>query len=225
MLLDRKKDPFDTFDFLKKMQEKYNVPFIYFFLLADYSNKDRNVSHKRKNVKSIIQQVIKYATTGIHPSYYANTHTTSLEKEKNRLEKITGNMVTKSRQHYIRITLPQSYRILIENGITDDYSMGYATELGFRAGICTPFYFYDLEKEEKTKLKIHPFATMEATLHYYKKIVPENGMKHLKPIIDEIKAVNGTFYSVWHNDFLSDYNDYKGWKNVFEEMCQYSSHN
>ena len=33
--------------------------------------------------------------------------------------------------------------------------MGYAAHLGFRASICTPFYFYDLEIESATKLENH----------------------------------------------------------------------
>ena len=47
---------------------------------------------------------------------------------------------------------------------------------GFRASICTPFYFYDLRIEElSNKLKVHPFSVMDATFKYYLKL---NLMKH-----------------------------------------------
>ena len=107
-------------------------------------------------------------------------------------------------------------------GITDDYTMGYASEPGFRAGTCTPFYFYDLKNEAETSLKIHPFCLMEATFKYYKDISPERAIEQMKPIIDEVKNVNGTLYTLWHNEFLSDVKDFKGWKRVFEEMVEYA---
>ena len=79
--------------------------------------------------------------------------------EKQRLEHILGETVYHNRFHFLRFTLPQSYQQLLACGISDDYSMGYADQIGFRAGTCTPFYFYDLENEIQTTLKVHPLLT------------------------------------------------------------------
>ena len=43
-----------------------------------------------------------------------------------------------------------SYQILIDLDITDDYTMGYATLPGFRAGIADTYRFYDLEHDNVT---------------------------------------------------------------------------
>ena len=99
--------------------------------------------------------------------------------------------------------------------------MGYASNYGFRAGTCTPFYFYDLDLEVETNLRVHPFAIMEGTLKYYMGIGPEHAMPHYRRLIDEVKMVNGNFISLWHNDSLNDYKHWKGWKSVFEEMIEY----
>lgn len=101
--------------------------------------------------------------------------------------------------------------------------MGYASLVGFRASICTPFNFYDLDNELETKLKVHPFAIMEGTLKYYMNIGPEEAMQHIKPLIDEVKRVDGTFISLWHNDSLNDQKFWKGWRRIYEEMIQYAS--
>ncbi|MGQ0828159.1 MAG: hypothetical protein ACT4ON_07180 [Bacteroidota bacterium] len=100
--------------------------------------------------------------------------------------------------------------------------MGFASQIGFRASICTSFNFYDLDNELETHLKIHPFAVMEGTLKYHAKIEPENAMQKIKPLIDEVKAVNGTFISLWHNETLNNQKLWSGWKAVYEEMVKYA---
>ena len=109
----------------------------------------------------------------------------------------------------------------MELSVSDDYTMGYAAHLGFRASICTPFYFYDLEVESSTKLKVHPFSVMDATLKYYIKSQPNEALSKIQLIIDEVKNVNGHFISLWHNETWSDYKEWKGWIHLYEQMLQY----
>jgi hypothetical protein len=102
-------------------------------------------------------------------------------------------------------------------GLTDDYTMGFASEIGFRAGICDSFYFYDLDLEAETKLRVHPFQVMDASLRYYMKVHVDDAINKIKPIIDEIKKVDGTFMSLWHNESLSNVSPWEGWRNVYEQ--------
>ncbi len=48
------------------------------------------------------------------------------------------------------MALPQTYAALIALGIHTDYSMGYGTHLGFRAGTSRSFYWYQLDSYVKT---------------------------------------------------------------------------
>jgi hypothetical protein len=48
-------------------------------------------------------------------------------------------------------------------------------------------------------------------------------MQHIKPLIDQVKRVDGTFISLWHNDSLNDQKLWKGWRRIYEEMIQYAS--
>ena len=100
--------------------------------------------------------------------------------------------------------------------------MGYASAPGFRAGICDPFYFYDLDMETVTKLLIHPFQVMEGTLKDYMYKTPEQSLDIIKLLIDEVKAVDGTFISLWHNESLSNQKRWEGWRYVYEEMIAYA---
>ena len=74
---------------------------------------------------------------------------------------------------FFEIFFAKSYQQLLACGITNDYSMGYADQIGFRAGTCTPFYFYDLENEIQTDLKVHPFAYMDGVLNDHLKLNTE----------------------------------------------------
>ncbi len=212
------KDPYDTYEYQLEIQRKYKFRAIYFFLLGEYGLNDKNVPVDSRKFRSLIKSIADYAEAGIHPSYGSNKNPGRMKKELNELNKILKREVTKSRQHFLILKLPETYRRLIELDITDDYTMGYALQVGFRASICSPFYFYDLDNEQITNLRIHPFAVMDATLKYYMKVRPESAMEHILPLIREVKEVNGDFVSLWHNESLSENKIWAGWRNVYEQM-------
>ena len=153
-----KKDPFNTFDKLLEHKKKYNVNTLFFFLIADYTTFDTNVSTSKNKFRLLIKSIVDYASVGLHPSYFTMLNSSLLKKEKERLEDITNMPTKRSRQHYLRFSMPETYQNLIDLEIEEDYSMGYASNVGFRAGTCTPFYFYDLDFEIQTPLKVFPFA-------------------------------------------------------------------
>jgi hypothetical protein len=128
--------------------------------------------------------------------------------------------ITKSRQHFLTLSLPHTYTNLLEEGITDDYTMGYASMLGFRASICSAYTFYNLEAEQTTALLIHPFALMEATLRHYMDIPVHQALGLMLPIIDEVKAVDGKLMALWHNDSFSELAPWEGWSGLYEEMLK-----
>jgi hypothetical protein len=218
VLLGRKKDPYDTYDFQLEVQKKYGLETIYFFLLADYGVNDKNVPHYNQKLQSLIKHLADYAQIGIHPGFNSNQKNQKLEIEKKRLEKIIHRSVTKSRQHFLILHIPHTYQRLIENDINEDHSMGYAAHIGFRAGTCTPYRYYDLDLETPTELKVHPFAMMEATLKYYMKVQPEEAKTEISKLVKKVRDVDGTFIGLWHNETLTDTGVWKGWRDVFLHM-------
>lgn len=220
VLSGKEKDPYDTYDFLSELHKKYSLKPIYFFLLGDWAENDKNLPHTNPLMQALIKKISLNTETGIHPSFSSNKNPDKIIAEKKRLEEIKNSGVSKSRQHFLMLKFPETYRNLIRAGITDDYTMGFADQIGFRAGICSSYKWYDLEKETETNLTIHPFAVMDGTLNNYLKLSPENAIKKTKEIIQEIKNVNGRFISIWHNETLSDWREWKGWKEVYEKIIQ-----
>lgn len=220
VLFGSRQDPYDTYDFQLQTQKEFGIETIYFFLLADYGVNDKNVPHYNQEFQSLIKHLADYAQVGIHPGFNSNEKNDKLTTEKKRLDNIIHRAVTKSRQHFLILHIPHTYQRLIENDITEDYSMGYAASVGFRAGTCTPYKFYDLDLETPTELTVYPFAMMEATLKYYMKLTPEESKSIVSEIVRKVKNVDGTFMSLWHNETLSDTGIWEGWRDVFLHMIR-----
>ncbi|MDG1475899.1 MAG: polysaccharide deacetylase family protein [Vicingaceae bacterium] len=220
VIFGNQKDPYNTYNYQKFIHKKYNISPLYFFLLGDYGKHDKNISHQNKSFQNLIKSIAVKNNVGIHPSYKSNANARLLIKEKNRLTQITRGNIKKSRQHYLMLKFPDTYKALIKSGIKEDYTMGFAEKPGFRASICSPFYFYNLNEECETELKIFPFAVMEATFKYYKKTSPERTIQEILSIMQIVKTVNGSFVSVWHNESLSNEGIWKGWKIVYEKMLK-----
>lgn len=211
------KDPFDCYDWLNNLHKQYPVDPVYFFLVAEENEQfDKNIlPHKDAMWRLVKKHASKYEI-GIHPSWQSNTKKVLLDSEMEWLAAMSGiKRITKSRQHYIKFSLPATYQTLMEAGITDEYSMGYGSINGFRASVASPFFWYDLEKEIQTSLRIHPFCFMDANSYYEQKQDAEQAYEELMHYYTVCKAVNGTLITIWHNNFLGTAKEFKGWKEVY----------
>jgi hypothetical protein len=221
VLSGKAKDPFDAYSWMNQLHEKYKLKPYYFFLLAEQGSKyDKNISPAVPAMKALIEDHLIRYPTGIHPSWKSGDDEGSLAKEIGRLAEITGNPVVASRQHYIRFTLPDTFRRLIEHKIGFDFSMGYGSINGFRASVASPFYWYDLKKETATQLMLFPFCFMEANSFYEQKDPPEKALKDMQYYYQVVKEVNGTFIMIWHNSFLGTDKLYAGWREAYEQFIQ-----
>src|SRR5690606_18228733 len=182
---------------------------------------DNPIHFNKKPVEKLISE-LEPESLGLHPSFQSNLDSSEISKEKQALESIVGKVIKKSRQHYLMLNLPVTYRNLLDNGIEEDYTMVFADEPGFRAGTCTPFFWYDLSREKITDLKVYPRAIMDQTLKRYQKLNTKLAKKEIFELIQSVKKVNGTFISLWHNESVSDFGQWKGWKNVYIEMLEFA---
>jgi len=220
VFLGLRNDPYDTYKYILETYKGQMNRVLFFFLIGDRDKYDRNISHKNKSFRQLITDIASVCEVGIHPSYSSNEKPWLFETEKERLENVIKKPVTKSRQHYLKLKFPKTYQNAIKSGITDDYTMGFASLAGFRAGTCTPFNFFDLSRNKSTELRIHPFQTMDVTLKNYLHLDPQIAWQMIEELMLEVKKVNGTFISLWHNESLKNSGQWLGWCKVFEQILE-----
>jgi hypothetical protein len=223
-LTGRRTDRFDSYDFQFQMQEKFDLWPYYFILAARHrGSHDRNLSLKNKHFKTLLHKLSEHGIIGIHPSFASSENPAKISEEINDLAAVLHRPVEYSRQHYLMLRLPYTYRTLIEHGIKYDFTMGYASRAGFRASVCTPFRFFDLNAGVETSLWVYPLTYMDGTLNDYMQLSKREAEKEVNKLIDEVVEYGGTFVSLWHNSSLSDRGHWRGWRAVYNNTLEYAA--
>ena len=209
------KDPYDTFDKIIEVGKQFSGVKV-FWLIASEGSKDRNVPIENIQHRKLIKRVAQSVEVNIHPSYGSFLNASQVMSERDGLESITGSSIVRSRQHFLRFQLPKSYRDLIDAGIRNDYSMGFAENVGFRSGTARAHNWFDLERNEVTELTLHPFTYMDGTLLEYMSLTPEESKRRIQKLYAEIQNFGGDFIFLWHNETIGEYGKWKGWSQVLD---------
>jgi hypothetical protein len=213
-------DPFFTFNIIDNIHNEADIKPIYFVLIGPHGKFDKTISISKKVFRNLIISISQNFKVFLHPSYRAADDITQMEIEINNLEQLTGQKTTASRQHFLKIHLPGYYQMIVELGIQNDYSFGYADYPGFRAGTSRPFKFYDLSREQATNLFLHPLIIMDVTLQSYMGLNTDQATNVINRIVDQVKNVNGLLITLWHNQSFDETHDWKGWTGVYTEMLK-----
>ena len=217
----KQQDPFDVYDWLDMLHDKYQVPPVYFLLtIIKRGPYDKNLYANTKGLQKLYQRISVKNKTGVHPSWQSGTDEWLLEKEIAMLQKIIQQPVCISRNHYLRFTIPATYQKLLAAGIREDYSMAYGNVNGFRASYALPFYWYDLEAEKQSELMIHPFCFMEATAAFNQRLTAEQAGEELQYYYNTVKSVNGELITLFHNHFLTEQPEWLSWRKMYEQFWE-----
>ena len=199
VILGRKKDSFDTFDFLMDQSEKVNKK-SYFFIMANNSKNDSDYDIDHYKIKKIIQNIIKRShVVGFHPGFNSYNNKSLWNNELNSLKKVVKQSVEIGRQHYLRFSVPETWQLWEDANMKWDTTMGYPELPGFRCGICSPFSVFNVVSRKKLKLKEYPLTVMEVSLISYQNLTINEMKKSIYALIDTVKKYNGTFVLLWHN--------------------------
>jgi hypothetical protein len=220
VLAGRDQDPFDIYTELQEPLSQGASRVLFFVLAAPRGDMDHAVPVEHPLYAQRLRALTSWAEVGLHPSYASSAQQGLTALESLRLEAVLGRPVRLTRQHFLRMRLPETYRELERLGIAEEHSMGFHEHLGFRAGTCTPYRWYDVMEERTTALMVHPFSVMDNTLRHKLKLDPEQALQQVAELVQHIRAVDGTFTGLWHESFLSRSAADAPWRDAILGMIQ-----
>lgn len=224
VLSGRRADPYDVYALLRELTERSGVDRrIINFLVAPRGPHDHAVGLASATMRERIGSIATWAETGIHPSYRSSEVLTLIAEEKEALERVLGRPVEVSRQHFLRFHPPSTQRALLAAGIREEHSVGFADGIGFRAATCTPYRWYDLERETPTGLLVVPFQLMDSAMAYRMGLSPAEAITQACALVDVVRSTGGVLSCVWHERFLSDHGAERGWRRVVASIIEHAS--
>jgi hypothetical protein len=215
----KKRDPYDTFDYLMDLAEKNGTTMQFNFIGGGKTRFEGNYHVVEPDIQALMKGMLgRGHTIGLHPSYDAYLDSSMIENEKRAVEASAGVSVTKSRQHYLRFAVPDTLGSLAAAGILEDSTLGYAAEPGFRCGTCKPFPVFDIEQREQLPLVEKPLLIMDVSFRMYKKLSIQESISLCEKIKSQVIKHNGELVILWHNSNLSEIDGWEGWKEVLEYL-------
>lgn len=215
----RSRDPFWTFPQLETLHATYGLGVHYFWLVAaGQDRKDPNPFPLPLQLRELMRNLAKEQVCGLHPSYHSSDINSLISSELNYLNSLLDKKINRSRQHFLRFRLPDTYRALYAAGIHHDYSMGYADAVGWRAGTNRPFYWYDLDREKPTGFRVHPFGAMDVTLKNYLKQSADQAETTVLALASATLPYGGPFTLLWHNSSFAPEYGWQGWWEMYQSL-------
>jgi len=214
----RKYDPVYTFPWLKERDEAVRAALgadrctpVYFFMgCGAHPPYDNGYIASRERTKVLLQELSGGGREiGYHVSYAASLDKTLVSPELARVRELSGKPVRWSRNHYLAGREPEDFYTLIDNGITDDFTMGYADEAGFRLGTCRPVRWLDPVKRTAAPLTLHHLTVMECTLDApdYMNIRDEDAaFAVVGELLQAVRAHGGEAALLWHSPSVDPHN-------------------
>ena len=127
---------------------------------------------------------------GVHGSYYGT------------IPKIEYSKMY--RAHYLRCSIEQLQR-LADAGYTDDFTMGFADQAGFRLQTCRAVRWINPITMQLTNLTLHPLIIMDTTLssERYMGLTEDEAYFLCERLIDKVRLHHGYLCLLWHNSNLN----------------------
>jgi hypothetical protein len=165
------------------------------------------VTHHIQDFQTLIKLCKKKNITfGLHSSYEAGINPNRIPDEKKHLEKVTKRKTSYNRHHFLDSREPADMQALINVGITDDFTLGYADVAGFRLGTCRAVKWINPITKELTSLTLHPLTMMDGSLSdkRYMFMNAHEANEYCIRLINMVESWNGELVLLWHNTSVED---------------------
>lgn len=208
------RDPYNTFNKIMDLSESAGVKSHFYFIAENYGKPLNGIyDFENEEIVEIIGRIRKRGhECGLHVSYDAAADAGKMRKEVEKFRKVclkAGAVpdLFEARHHFLRVSVPESWRIMEECGIRRDLSLSFADHAGFRCGVCWEYPLFDLTAGRKLALKELPLIVMECSVidkRYMDSGAGEKSFEFIKSLMNTTALFNGQFVLLWHNNRFED---------------------
>lgn len=148
---------------------------------------------------------------GLHGSYHSPTDRDRLAAEKSTIETVLGGPIVGGRQHYLRLSIPETWRHHRAIGLRYDASLGSGTERGFQYGY-RPLRPFDDD------FLAFPLTLMEQALPD-----PGNDVERAVAVCDrllrEAAENDAVMTALWHPRYFNG-REFPGYREVYRRLVE-----
>ncbi len=213
-----KSDPFASWKLIQQLHERLGLELTVFVLLGYGTRLDPGFQQDDPRWKNLFAELAFATELGIHPSYRTSKDARLLQEEIKRFEQFARKAPRVSRQHYLRMQLPDTMRQLQEQGIEQDYSFGWADACGFRLGTARRLRWFNLRANTCSRLLLDPPHAMEATGRHYLQLSPKQFVELCEKLDAECRQSRSGLHLIWHNSSLSALDGWQGWREAYKKI-------
>lgn len=203
-------DPHFTFPRILDLSEKYGLKSCFYFMTGRRSALDGNYDIEHPLIQNLMKTIHEQGhEIGIHLSYNSYLNSVRIAEEFNAL-KLACNRIGidqttfGGRQHYLRWSVPETWRAYAKAGIAYDTTLTYAEQIGFRCGTCHEYTVFDLKERQQLNLVERPLSVMECSAldPIYMNLDYSSAYREIMAIRNCCRKYNGNFVILWHNSWL-----------------------
>ena len=218
------KDPYDTVEDIVALEKAYQSTSTFFFLTARRHPFDgKLLSASYPPITPRIAALCKWIggegwEVGLHGSYLSIDQLAYLREEKESLGMVAK--VQGARQHYLRVDVEKTLRIMEAVGLRYDTSLGYNERVGFRAGFSFPYHPYCVAEDRPFNVLEIPLAVMDAALDG-EGLCDREALEKSLSILEAVRTSGGCCAVLWHNNIF-DTAQYPGYDRVYEDILAWT---
>jgi len=165
---------------------------------------DSGYDPRHKRVRGVVDWLREIGgESGVQPGYNTYRSPEKLRREIVILRDVLGDQPFGGRQHYLR-WYPNTWIDWENCGMAYDSSVGFAEQIGFRAGTCVPYRPWLFPLNRQADLLEIPLTVMDRTLLEYMGLTKDQAISEVKKLTARCAAVGGVLTLLWHNDAFLD---------------------
>ena len=186
---------------IHELNKKFKANSSFYFLALQPGELDYNYSLKK--LKEVTQGIFENdGEIGLHGGFNAYMDLEKVKQEKKLLESCIGQEVYGYRGHFLKFSIPETWKILEKLKFHYDTTYGFANQIGFRNGMCHPFRPFCKQENRFIDIIELPLTIMDTTLTKYMELSLKEQIENCKKLIDTVEENRGVLSLLWHNDNL-----------------------